>query len=80
MLDGWCKGCNVGLNLEFDAAIAGSLVLWCTHLAELWCTGIDGFGRDFVNNGTAALEIFLDAMIPSCLLSLFCRYKEVRNV
>lgn len=26
ILEGWCKGCNVGLVFEFDAAIAGSLV------------------------------------------------------
>jgi hypothetical protein len=47
-----------------EAAIAGSRVLWCTHLAALWCTGIDCFeGRVLLKNGKAAFEIFLDAMM-----------------
>lgn len=32
-LVGWWRGCNEGLVFEFDADIAGSLVLWCMHLA-----------------------------------------------
>jgi len=49
---------------EFEAAIAGSRVLWCTHLAEVWWVGNDDFaGRVFVSNGTAALEILLEAIM-----------------
>lgn len=27
MLEGWCRGCRVGLVLAFEAAMAGNLVL-----------------------------------------------------
>lgn len=32
IVDGWCKGCRVGLDLELDSAIDGSLEFWCIHL------------------------------------------------
>jgi hypothetical protein len=28
MVEGWCKGCKVGRVCAFEAAIAGSRVLW----------------------------------------------------
>jgi len=62
---GWCRGCKVGLELEFEAAMAGNRVLWCTHLAEGWCTRIDLAGLFFVNSGKAALDILLEAMMLS---------------
>lgn len=62
--EGWCRACKVGLVLAFEAAIAGSRVLWCTHLAELWWMDLGAFaGRVFVNSGTAARDILLDAII-----------------
>ena len=64
IIEGWCKGCKVGRVCAFEAAIAGSRVLWCTHLAALRWTGIDGFeGRVLVRNGKAAFGSFLDAMM-----------------
>ena len=70
MLEGWCRGCSVGLERAFEAAIAGSLVLWCTFRQVLgWRMGSEGFdGRGFVNRGAAAREIFLVAMFPATLI------------
>ena len=72
IVDGWCRyGWREGRDVAFEAAIAGSRVLWCTHLAERYCCGIEGFaGRVFVNKGTAALDIFRDAMLNAVCLQV----------
>lgn len=44
IVEGWCKGCKVGLVLEFDGAIAGNLVVWCIHRgAAVTQALLDGF-------------------------------------
>lgn len=64
ILEGWCKGCSVGLVLAFDAAIAGSLVLWCTHLADATVVGADILvGLFLVHREEAALALPLEAMM-----------------
>ena len=62
-LEGWCKGLRVGLVLEFEAAMAGNRVLWCTHLAAGQCSDIDDFvGLLLVIRGVAARSILLEAI------------------
>ena len=87
MVEGWCRGCNVGLEPVFDAAMAGNLVLWWTFRDAFgWRTGSEGFaGRVFVNKGAAALEIFLDAIsqidssVQRCLVYYFGEGKLVNS-
>jgi hypothetical protein len=64
-VDGWCRGCKVGLLREFAAAIAGSRIPWCRQRAELgWRDGSEGFaGLALVNSGTAVRGARLNAIV-----------------
>ena len=69
IVEGWCKGCNVGLDLEFDGATAGNLVFWCIHLvaAVIQVAPVDPTGLLLVRNGSADRDIRFDAIVmKSC--------------
>jgi len=69
IVEGWCKGCNVGLDLEFDGATAGNFAFWCIHLvAEVIQVASDGLnGLLLERNGRADRDIRFDAIVmKSC--------------
>lgn len=69
IIEGWCKGCIVGLDLEFDGVTAGSLVVWCIHLvaAVIQVAPGDFTGLLLVRNGRADRDIRFDVIaIKSC--------------
>jgi hypothetical protein len=75
IVDGWCNGCNVGLDLEFDGAIAGNLVFWCIHLVAVVIQVVPGdlTGLLLVRNGRAGRNIRFDVIVikncsKSCLV------------
>jgi hypothetical protein len=65
IVEGWCKGCNDGLNLEFDGATAGNLVFWCICLiAEvIQVASGDLTGLLLVRNGRVDRNIRFGAIV-----------------